>query len=47
VPILVHGITRGLFAEDIDEHWASLSTYDVRQAEVRDVKPMQARSAAE
>jgi cation diffusion facilitator CzcD-associated flavoprotein CzcO len=31
VPRLVAGVTRGLFAADIAEHWASLRAYDVRQ----------------
>ena len=32
VPILVHGLTRGLFRSDIDKHWASFNIYDVPQA---------------
>jgi hypothetical protein len=34
VPKLVHGLTRGLFRADIEQHWASLSAYDVPQAVV-------------
>jgi hypothetical protein len=32
VPKLVAGITRGLFKEDIGQHWESFSAYDVPQA---------------
>jgi cation diffusion facilitator CzcD-associated flavoprotein CzcO len=35
VPKLVAGITRSLFRQDIDSHWASFSAYDVKQAVVR------------
>jgi cation diffusion facilitator CzcD-associated flavoprotein CzcO len=35
VPKLVSGITRGLFAADVERHWASLQAYDVPQAVVR------------
>jgi hypothetical protein len=34
VPKLVHGLTRGLFRADIEQHWVSLSAYDVPQAVV-------------
>jgi cation diffusion facilitator CzcD-associated flavoprotein CzcO len=34
VPRLVHGLTRGLFRADIDQHWASFKAYDVPQAVV-------------
>ena len=32
VPKLVSGLTRGLFRDDIESHWASLLAYDVPQA---------------
>ena len=32
VPKLVAGLTRGLFAGDLDRHWASLAAYDVAQS---------------
>lgn len=32
VPKLVEGVTRGLFTEDVEAHWASLQAYDERQA---------------
>ena len=32
VPKLVYGITKGLFAADVERHWHALSTYDVAQA---------------
>ena len=32
---LVHGITRALFAADVERHWASLEAYDVPQAVIR------------
>lgn len=34
VPRLVAGVTRGLFAADIDRHWQSLLAYDVAQVEL-------------
>ena len=34
VPRLVAGITRGLFAADLDRHWQSLRDYDVKQVEL-------------
>ena len=34
VPKLVAGITRGLFAADVEQHWRSLDRYDVKQAEI-------------
>jgi cation diffusion facilitator CzcD-associated flavoprotein CzcO len=33
IPKLVSGITRGLFAGDIQKHWESLLAYDVKQVE--------------
>ena len=35
VPKLVYGITRGLFAGDLERHWAEFQAYDVPQAVVR------------
>uniref|UniRef100_UPI00135C4F34 SidA/IucD/PvdA family monooxygenase n=1 Tax=Roseomonas sp. 18066 TaxID=2681412 RepID=UPI00135C4F34 len=35
VPKLVRGLTGALFREDLETHWAALSTYDVRQAVMR------------
>ena len=35
VPKLVHGLTRGLFRADLDQHWAAFQAYDVPQAVVR------------
>ncbi|MBE9606946.1 NAD(P)/FAD-dependent oxidoreductase [Acetobacteraceae bacterium H6797] len=35
VPKLANGITRALFREDIETHWASLKAYDTVQAEMR------------
>jgi hypothetical protein len=35
VPKLVSGVTRGLFAGDVERHWRSLQTYDVQQAVLR------------
>jgi hypothetical protein len=32
VPRLVSGITRGLFAGDVERHWRDLLAYDVPQA---------------
>lgn len=32
IPKLVHGITRGLFRDDVEAHWQSLLRYDVPQA---------------
>ncbi len=32
VPKLVHGITRGLFTADVEQHWRSLQAYNVPQA---------------
>jgi cation diffusion facilitator CzcD-associated flavoprotein CzcO len=34
VPKLVHGLTRGLFRADIEQHWAAFKAYDVPQAVV-------------
>jgi hypothetical protein len=30
----VHGLTRGLFRADLEQHWASFKAYDVAQAVV-------------
>ncbi len=35
IPKLVAGLTRGLFRDDVERHWASLQAYDVPQAVVR------------
>jgi cation diffusion facilitator CzcD-associated flavoprotein CzcO len=35
VPKLVHGLTRSLFVDDVQAHWASLQAYDVAQATLR------------
>jgi FAD-dependent urate hydroxylase len=35
VPKLVFGVTRGLFAGDVERHWRSLQAYDVPQAVLR------------
>ena len=32
IPKLVSGLTRGLFRDDVEQHWASLRAYDVPQA---------------
>ncbi len=34
VPKLVAGLTRGLFAGDLQRHWESLRTYDIKQMEL-------------
>ena len=34
VPKVVAGVTRGLFAGDIERHWQSLLSYDVKQVEL-------------
>jgi hypothetical protein len=34
VPKLVAGLTRGLFAADLERHWKSLKAYDVKQVEI-------------
>lgn len=34
VPKLVAGLTRGLFSADLQRHWESLLSYDVKQAEL-------------
>ena len=36
VPKVVSGLTRGLFRDDIEKHWADLVAYDVPQAIVRE-----------
>jgi hypothetical protein len=33
VPRLVSGVTRGLFEGDLQKHWESLRSYDVKQVE--------------
>lgn len=35
VPKLVHGLTRALFAEDVERHWDSLRAWNQKQAEIR------------
>ena len=35
VPRLVASLTKGLFRDDVESHWASLQAYDVPQARVR------------
>jgi FAD-dependent urate hydroxylase len=35
VPHLARGVTRGLFAADLDKHWQALKAYDVPQAILR------------
>ncbi len=34
IPRLVAGVTRGLFAADLERHWAGLLAYDVKQVEL-------------
>jgi cation diffusion facilitator CzcD-associated flavoprotein CzcO len=34
IPKLVHGLTRGLFRGDVEQHWASFKAYDVPQASI-------------
>jgi cation diffusion facilitator CzcD-associated flavoprotein CzcO len=34
VPKVVAGVTRGLFAGDLERHWRSLEAYDVKQVEI-------------
>jgi FAD-dependent urate hydroxylase len=34
VPKVAAGVTRGLFAGDLQRHWESLRTYDVKQVEL-------------
>ena len=34
VPKVVAGVTRGLFAGDLQRHWQSLLAYDVKQVEL-------------
>jgi len=43
IPKLVHGLTRGLFRDDVEVHWQSLLDYDVPQA----VLPVRAAPPAE
>jgi cation diffusion facilitator CzcD-associated flavoprotein CzcO len=38
VPKLVSGLTRGLFAADVERHWAALRAYDVPQASLAAVR---------
>jgi cation diffusion facilitator CzcD-associated flavoprotein CzcO len=39
VPRLVDGVTKGLFAADVEAHWQAFLAYDVAQAEVRETVP--------
>ena len=39
IPKLVSGLTRGLFRDDIEQHWASLRVYDVPQAVITPRNP--------
>jgi cation diffusion facilitator CzcD-associated flavoprotein CzcO len=39
VPKLVSGLTRGLFAGDLERHWRALQLYDVPQAVIRPAEP--------
>ncbi len=39
VPRLVDGVTKGLFAADVEAHWQAFLAYDVAQAEVRGTVP--------
>ena len=34
MPKVAAGVTRGLFAGDLQRHWESLRTYDVKQVEL-------------
>ena len=34
VPKVAAAVTRGLFAGDLQRHWESLRTYDVKQVEL-------------
>jgi hypothetical protein len=34
VPKVAAGVTRGLFAGDLQRHWESLLAYDVKQVEL-------------
>ena len=36
VPKLVSSLTKGLFRDDVEEHWESLRAYDVPQAKLDD-----------
>ena len=47
VPKLVAGVTRGLFRDDLEEHWADLLAYDVKQVTLSPTHIRQYRSAAE
>ena len=38
VPKLVAGVTRGLFSEDVERHWAALQAYDVKLFELLEVR---------
>ena len=40
ITALVHGLTRGLFRADLEQHWASFKAYDVAQAVI--ARPNQA-----
>ena len=39
IPKLVSGLTRGLFRDDVEAHWASLRAYDVPQAIITPRQP--------
>lgn len=39
VPRLVDGVTKGLFAADVEANWQAFLAYDVAQAEVRETVP--------
>ena len=39
VPKLVYGLTRGLFRDDVERHWADFQAYDVVQAIVPHARP--------
>jgi cation diffusion facilitator CzcD-associated flavoprotein CzcO len=39
IPKLVSGLTRGLFRDDVESHWASLRAYDVPQAIITPRQP--------
>jgi FAD-dependent urate hydroxylase len=47
VPRLVDGITRGLFTDDVENHWADFLAYDIPQATVGSTVPGLGRAAAE
>ncbi|QCK86145.1 NAD(P)/FAD-dependent oxidoreductase [Phreatobacter aquaticus] len=47
VPRLIDGITRGLFCDDVESHWADFLAYDIPQATVQATVPGLGREAAE